>query len=99
VAKFEVFVNLDANGYLLDVQTDLLDELNTRVVVPLIELEQAPPGARRLNPVFVVKGVQVVMMPQYLSPVPVKILKSPIANLQSEFSQITAALDMVFQGF
>ncbi len=99
MAKHEVFINPDGKGYLLDVQTDLLDELDSRVVVPLIELEHAPPLARRLNPVFVVEGVQVAMVTQYLSPVPVKILKSPIANLQNEFSQITAALDMVFQGF
>ncbi|MCF6322251.1 MAG: CcdB family protein [Rhizobiaceae bacterium] len=99
MAKHEVFFNPEGNGYLLDVQTDLLDELDTRVVVPLIELAYAPPLARRLNPVFEIGGVEVVMVTQYLSPVPANILKVPVANLQNEFSQITAALDMVFQGF
>ena len=46
----------DGEGYLLDVQNDLLDNLNTRVMVPLMRPEAAPTTARRLNPAFDIEG-------------------------------------------
>ena len=36
MAKYDVFANPDGEGHLLEVQANLLDELNTRVVVPLV---------------------------------------------------------------
>ena len=36
MAKYDVYPNPEGAGYLLDTQTDLLDGLNTRVVVPLL---------------------------------------------------------------
>ena len=43
MARFDVYRNPEGSGYLLDVQADLLSDLNTRVVVPLIPAELAPP--------------------------------------------------------
>jgi len=36
MARFDTFVNDGGKGRLLDVQSDLLGGLNTRVVVPLL---------------------------------------------------------------
>jgi len=94
-----VYLNPSGSGYLLDVQADLLDGLNTRVVVPLIDIAQAPKPAKNLNPVFDVNGEQVVMMTQFMASVPSSILTTPIARLSDQFAEITNALDMVFQGF
>jgi toxin CcdB len=52
MARFEVFANPGGAGYVLDVQADVLSELNTRIVAPLLPLTQAPVPADRLNPVF-----------------------------------------------
>ncbi|WP_438887671.1 CcdB family protein, partial [Bacillus cereus group sp. BC232] len=52
MARFDIFDNEGGGGYLLDVQSDLLGGLNTRVVVPLLPQSSAPPPAQRLNPVF-----------------------------------------------
>lgn len=52
--KFDVFPNPTGNGFLLDVQTDLLSDLNTRVVVPLMPTASAPKPATRLNPTFTI---------------------------------------------
>ena len=43
----------DGPGYLMDVQADMLNRLNTRVVVPLLPLSEAPKPAKVLNPQFV----------------------------------------------
>ena len=56
-----VFANPNGDGYLLEVQTDLLDELKTRVVVPLIPHSSEIKTLRRLNPVFTIGGKQYAM--------------------------------------
>ena len=99
MAKYDVYPNPDGPGYLLDVQADLLDDLNTRVVVPLFPVDTAPMPANRLNPLFAIEGTEVVMVTQFLASVPLSIPGNPVANLSKDFADITNALDMVFQGF
>ncbi|SDW94805.1 toxin CcdB [Ruegeria halocynthiae] len=97
--KYDVFPNPSGDGYLLDVQTDLLSDLNTRVVAPLLPKAHAPKPAARLNPEFRIEGEQVVMVTQFLAAVPTGILKSPVCNLKGDFERITVAVDMLMQGF
>ncbi len=99
MAKFDVFPNPDGSGYLLDVQADLLEALNTRIVVPLMPRNKAPRPADRLNPLFEIEGAQVTMLPQFMAAVPVTILKNPVTNLSGDFDKISNALDMIFVGF
>lgn len=99
MARFEVFRNPDGAGYLLDVQADLLRHLNTRVVVPLLPLEMAPTPARFLNPVFKLEGEAVSMVTQFLAAVPATMLRTAVGSLERQRNDITAALDLLFQGF
>ncbi|MEE9429340.1 MAG: CcdB family protein [Paracoccaceae bacterium] len=99
MAKYDVYEHPDKSGYLLDVQADLLDQLNTRVVVPLLAKSRAPKPATRLNPEFKLKGKQYVMVTQFIATVPRSILKDPVSNLREEFAEITSAIDMLIQGF
>jgi toxin CcdB len=89
----------DGENFLLDVQADRLDNLNTRVVVPVRLPEQAPLPARRLNPVFDIGGRRYVMVTQFTSAVLAGSLDAPTGDLRHEHDRITAALDMLFQGF
>jgi len=66
MARFEVFANPGGTGYVLDVQADVLSELNTRVVVPLLPLTLAPVPADRLNPVFNIGDAPHVMVTQFM---------------------------------
>ena len=99
MAKYDVYAAPSGTGYLLDVQADLLDGLNTRIVVPLFRPNEAPKSAQYLNPIFDIEGHQAVMVTQFMASVPTSILKTPITNLSDHFAEITNALDMVFQGF
>ena len=99
MAKYDVYPNPGGGGLLLDVQADLLDGLNARAVVPLIPLQAAPVPAKRLNPVFQIDEKPYVMVTQFLAAVPVSVLKSPVANLKAQFSEVTVAIDMLIQGF
>jgi len=97
--KYDVFFNPSGHGFLLDVQSDLLNDLNTRVVVPLLPVADAPKPATRLNPTFDIDGETMVMVTQFVAAVPVGVLKSPAMNIEAEFEKITAAVDMLIQGF
>jgi toxin CcdB len=97
--KFDVFPNPSGDGYLLDVQTDLLSDLNTSVVVPLLPTSSAPKPATRLNPVFDFEGQPVVMVTQFMAAVPTGILKVSVGTLDEEFEKVTSAIDMLIQGF
>jgi len=99
MARFEVFANPVGAGYVLDVQADVLSELNTRIVVPLLPLAQAPVPAQRLNPVFNIGDEQHVMVTQFMAAVPRALLRSPVTSLMGQDNEIMAALDMMLVGF
>lgn len=99
MAQYDVYPDRSGDGWLLDLQTDLLDGLNIRTVAPLMTPDRAPTPGRRLNPHFIVLGRRVVLVTQYLASVPEGALETPVANLSDESDAITAALDMLFHGF
>lgn len=99
MARFGLYPNPNDDGYLLDVQTDLLGDLNTRIVVPMMPVANAPKPAKRLNPVIDINGQAHVMVTQFMAAVPASMLKTAIVNLDETAEDMTNALDMVFFGF
>lgn len=99
MARFGVYRNPGGVGYLLDLQADLLHNMTTRVVAPLLPLDKAPKPARTLNPIFEIEGVEMVMVTQAMAAVPVQLLKNKILSLEPLRNEITAALDLLFHGF
>lgn len=104
MAQFDVYRNVNPASrtripYLLDVQSDLLDPLATRVVVPLCKPEVLKGRlAERLNPVFEVEGRKVAMLTPELAGVSRKMLGDKIDNLSGERMAIIAALDLLIAG-
>ncbi len=104
MAQFDVYENANPESkmtipYLLDVQTELLDNLTTRVVVPLVTASAMGRAAKHLNPQFKIKRTAVVMSTAELAGVPVKILGNKIGSLKEQRSEIIDALDFLFTGF
>ncbi|MCE2523457.1 MAG: CcdB family protein [Rhodobacteraceae bacterium] len=79
-------------------QADLLDNLNTRFVVPLIPISMAPPPATRLNPAFDIQSGCYVMVTQFLSSVQVSVLKAPVAIIVQHDTKVASALYIVLTG-
>lgn len=96
--QFAVYRNPDG-GYLLVVQADLLNHLNTRIVVPLIHVDESPKPAGTLNPVFQINETSYVMVTQYMAAVPAAILKESVGNLEAHRYEIVSAIDLLMQGF
>lgn len=99
MAKFDVYANPSAEGYLIDLQTDFLAELGTRLVAPLTPIASGPVPTKRLHPIFLIDGDAHIMLTHLMGAVPTTILKSPVANVSDHFAEVTSALDMVFQGY
>src|SRR4051794_11304209 len=99
MARYEVFSNQNGDGYLLEVQADLLDELATRVVVPLVPSSAATRALRRLTPVFPIGGNQYALSTHLIATFPAASLGEPRASLAGLREQIDAALEMLFAGF
>lgn len=99
MARFDVYVREDLDGYLLDCQSDLLMGLNSRLVVPLLREPNAPRPIGRLNPCFQVRGESVVMVTQFAAAVAARDLGEPVTSLRDRHDEIVAALDMLITGF
>ncbi|NMM45776.1 plasmid maintenance protein CcdB [Rhodospirillaceae bacterium KN72] len=99
MAQYDIYRMPGGAGYLLNVQSDLLEGMATRVVVPLMPRDTAPPAADRLNPVFTIGGEDLVLVTQNLAAVPLSILGKAIGGLDAEADAVRNALDMVFVGF
>ena len=105
MARFDVYANTGPHAhttpFLLDVQSDLLSGLDTRVVVPLRSAEQFAPVKipERLMPLLDVNGAACLMETPKLSAVPQRLLKQPAASLAHDQDRILAALDFLFQGY
>jgi toxin CcdB len=99
MARYDFYRNTGGEGYLLDVQSDLLERLDTKVVVPLMPPDMAPVPARRLNPIFRIDGKDHVMVTQFISALMASELQATEGNLTRYHDDIVAALDMLFQGF
>ena len=97
--KIRRLPNPGGAGYVLDVQANLLGDLSTRVVVPLVPSSTKVKAVRKLNPMLTVNGKQYFMFTHLIAAIPTSRLQDPTANLAQSQDQIVGALDMLFQGF
>lgn len=84
--------------YLLDVQADLLADLDTRAVIPLIRVQAFGRRASRLHPVFTIETHRVVMATHLIAAVRKRPLGTAITSLINERDIIISALDVLWSG-
>ncbi|KXB09075.1 plasmid maintenance protein CcdB [candidate division MSBL1 archaeon SCGC-AAA385M11] len=104
MAQFDVYENPNPATneeipYLLDVQSDLLDLLSTRVVVPLVVTISAGQPIKQLTPKFTVNETSVLMSTAELAGIPIQSIGERIGTLKDKRDEIIAALDFLFTGF
>jgi toxin CcdB len=96
MAQFDVY-RLD-DGLVIDCQSDLLKQLDTRFVVPLISQAVVPKVAQRLNPVFKIEGGDYVMLTQVAAAVRRRELGAMVISLAERSFEIMGALDVLLSG-
>lgn len=88
-----------ADGQLVVVlQNDLLSDLRTRVVAPLLPLDAAPPPLRGLNPALPVGEDLLVLMPQLMATLTLGEMGVRKGSLAHHRDQISRAFDTLWMG-
>jgi toxin CcdB len=105
MARFDVYANPGVHAsttpYLLDVQSNLLDGLDSRMVIPLRSLDRFAKVKLpiQLTPVFNILGKDYLLETPKMGAVPQRILKDCVASFSDDQARIAAALDFLFQGY
>ncbi|MDG2533575.1 CcdB family protein [Sphingomonas sp. HITSZ_GF] len=98
MAKFDVYRS-DDGSILLDCQSDLLNRLNTRFVVPLVYPDDAVQVDRRLNPLLDIAGNEMLMLTHFAAAIPSGALGHRIASAIDQQYVVANALDMLISGY
>lgn len=104
MSQFSLYKNNDkrtatAYPYFVDVQSELLDTLNTRLVIPLTPtelLEKKAPS--HLCPVIHIDEGDLVILTHQMASVPTKILREPVNDLSIFRDEIISAIDFLITG-
>lgn len=103
MTQFDVYENANENRrgsypLLLDIQADILSDLNTRIIVPLIPLRS---GSKPLifTPVIDVEEQRYIALFNLMASYPVGELGACVTNLSDLRSILIAAYDFVIQGY
>jgi toxin CcdB len=103
MARFDVCTNLHRSSrervpYLLELQTDLLAGLGTRLVAPLVPAAHFGPPASRLNPVVRIGSRKFVMDTALIAGIPANQLGDRVASLGERSADVLGALDFLVSG-
>ncbi len=96
MAQFEV--HRLGSALVVDCQSDLLRQIDSRFVAPLVPRSNAPQVVRRLNPVFHIQGKEYVMLTQAAGAVRSRELGEVITSLAERSFEITNAIDVLVSG-
>jgi toxin CcdB len=102
--QFDVFENpsprmRDVYPYVVDVQSDLLSALATRMVVPLAVTTLAVKDLPlRLCPVITVNEKALMLVPFEAAPLDKRYLRTEITSVRDRSHEIIAAMDSVLSG-
>jgi len=104
MSQFILYRNEDSSSnetypYFIDVQSSLLEDLNTRLVIPLSPHSSLNnTDAKRLCPVIHLDEGNFVLLTHQMTSVPKSILKTELTSLESFRYEILAAIDMLISG-
>ena len=102
--QFDVYVNPSkttrgAYPFIVDVQSDIISEIATRIVVPLgRKADFKNKEMKRLTPVITYEGEELLLLVPQIASFPAKVLGSPIGSLSHLREEIVAALDFTITG-
>ena len=85
--------------FVVDIQSDLLGSLTTRMVVPLaVTALAANRLPRQLCPMFSVAGLDLMLVPFEAAPLDKRLLKVKVTSLHERAHEVVAAMDAVLSG-
>lgn len=104
MAQYDVYINPNPqtrklSPYLVDLQSDYVSSLETRLVAPLVPVENRQRPIRRLHPVVNIEGQKYFILMQEMAGAPKQVLSGePVANISAASYDIIAAVDFLVTG-
>jgi toxin CcdB len=103
MAQFDVYANPSESAergipYVVVLQSDLLDALATRLVIPLATIDFADKIPEKLCPMVMVHSQKLRALAHYAAPLPVRSLRQVVGNLSPQSHLLVAAMDVVLSG-
>jgi toxin CcdB len=104
MSQFRAYKNHNPDNqhipYLLDVQNDLLDGLDTRMVIPLIrESSFKGSGITTLTPRVTINGETLLLLTPQMAGISKHLLTEEVSNLNGFRYEILAAINLLIVGF
>lgn len=101
--QFDIYVNTDedlkeAYPYFVDIQTDLLCDLNSRVVLPIIPTVDAKKYPSNLCPVIDISAKKYALLTHQVTTVPVSFLKEKVGSILFNRDEIVSSIDFLITG-
>ena len=86
--------------YLIDVQTSLLDSLETKLVIPLsLKKNFENKIIKNLNPIIEINGKEYIVLTQQLAAIPKKLIGDLVENNSVKRQEILSSIDFLITGF
>jgi toxin CcdB len=101
--QYDVYLNpnpqsKDIYPYVIDIQSDLLTFLKTRLTVPLKSYTSKVNIPKNLTPIFNVMGEDMLFISFFAQAMDKKHLKKSICSLNQHASEIVTAMDCLVSG-
>jgi toxin CcdB len=87
-----------AYPFLLDIQSNLIEDLTSTIVIPLASKRAISKPISRLTPTVSINGNDYLVLTQQISGFPRNGLGKPVADLSHERYALIAAIDFVISG-
>ncbi|CAA0081419.1 Toxin CcdB [Zhongshania aliphaticivorans] len=101
--QFDLYVNTDSDShatypFFVDVQSNLLDGLNSRVVIPIASAQDAKAFPKNLCPLVEIGGWKYALLTHQITTVSVSFLTQKEGSLLLNRTDIISALDFLLTG-
>lgn len=100
MAQLDVYLNNNSDTnklypYLLDIQSDALSSLPTRVVIPLVRASNFEKVVSILNPQLKIDQTDVIVSTAQMASIDARILGARVCSLHDMRNEIVAAIDLL----
>jgi toxin CcdB len=103
MAQYVAYENLNKDSrklypYLLDIQSNLLEDLETTTVIPLTKIQTVTKKFTKLTPIVEVHGTKHLAMTQQIAGLDRTLLGKPVDDLSMYRFAIVDAIDFIISG-
>ena len=104
MAQFDVFENANSRTvkkypYLLEVQSNLFEDANRAVYIPLVSERTLKKPDEVLNFALTIAGCSVRLFPLDISSAPRSTMGKLVGNVRDDSDSVVAAMDLLFARF